>query len=174
MGAQEQWARLVDDEHVTALLVDVAAFLTAMAMVEDQIVAPLARFMADAERLGDQLSELDRRLAASDPDHPAAALADAADWFAEHDGLTAEQAARLKALAARRDQVARAPHRLLIEDSSPELLAAVVELRDLLHQASGSWFNWAEAGGGPPVEVPSMSEAVLAHIISVAQRAARP
>jgi hypothetical protein len=35
MGAQEQWASLMDDEHVAAALVDVAAFLTPM--VEDRI-----------------------------------------------------------------------------------------------------------------------------------------
>jgi hypothetical protein len=69
---------LIDDADVTASQVDVAGFLTAMAMVEDQPVAPLSRFMADAECLGDRLIDLDRRRAA-DADRPAAALADAAD-----------------------------------------------------------------------------------------------
>jgi uncharacterized membrane protein len=39
-------------------------------------------------------------------DRPAAALADATDLFAEHNGLTAKQAGQLKALAASSDAVA--------------------------------------------------------------------
>lgn len=175
MSADAQWARLLDREHVTAGLIDIGVFLTAMAVVEDNLVGTLQPFLAEAGRLGDQLDDLDRRIVDTDTDVPASALADVAAWFVRAGGLSDIDRTRLCELAAQRDALARRTHRALIETDAGSLLTDVIDLRDILHRASRWWFVNVETGGAmaPDAEVTSLAEAVLAHIIEVAQRAAR-
>lgn len=172
----ERWARLLDGEHVASVLIDIAAFLTTAAMVDDELVGPLRQLLVDHERAGGALCERDRRIAACDPDNPAAVVADASTWFAESGALTAKQAERWRQIAERRDQVARAPYHLLAEDAAPELLDAMIDLRDLLATCSRWWCVHIVMGGSVDEDVPvtSLREAVLAHIIHIAQKAARP
>lgn len=177
MNAGQQWDRLLDPSHIRAGLVDIAAFLTAAAVVEDHIVGLARCFLADAERLGgDPLDDRDRRIARSDPARPDQALTDTVDWFVAMNALTAADGERLCALCARRDQIARAPHRALIDQPAGELLTSVIELRAMLHTAARWWYVNVEAAGAVDEDttVVSLAEAVLGHIITVAQETARP
>ena len=177
MSAGEQWDRLLDPAHVRAGLVDIAAFLTAAAVVEHHLVGLARDFLAQAEQLGgDPLDARDLRIAHSDPDRPADAAADTAAWLTDLDALSAADGERLLALLARRDEIARAPQRALIDDPAGELLTDVLDLRELLHAAARWWYVNVEAAG--PVDedthVVAMSEAVLGYIIDIAQETARP
>jgi hypothetical protein len=176
MSTDEQWARLADRDHVTAGLVDIAAFLTATAIVEEHLVGLAREFLASADEVGDRLDERDRRIAHSDPVRPAEALADALAWLVDMGVATVGERDRLLALAERRDKLARAPHRALIEQPAGELLAAVLDLRELLRTAARGWYANFEADGtvAEHTEVVCGAEMLLTYIIDIAQNTARP
>jgi hypothetical protein len=177
VSAGAQWDRLLDPGHIRAGLVDIAAFLTAAAVVEDHLVGLVHGLLAEAERVGgDPLDERDVRIAHSDPTRPADALADTVAWLTDMQALTDADGERLLALLARRDQIARAPHRALIDRDAGELLTAVIDLRELLHNAARWWYVNVAATGlvDEDTEIVSMAEAVLGYIIDVAQETALP